>query len=267
MKNHEAKTGVPLVQSLQRALHILKCFTENKNALTLSEISEKAGLHKSTTHRLLNTLIEENFIRKVDDFYMLDWIFLELSATLTASGGYKKVIHEGLERIVQQTKETAHAGIIYNDKVLYIDKVESNYSLRLQSYIGKLADLHSTGLGKVILAYLDNEQLHALLYRLELSKHTTNTITNHDQLLKEVLIIRKKGFAIDDEENENGLICLAVPFLGNDGHNYGAISISGPVSRIKGNIDKYIQILQYETSRITKLLGDQISLLTDLNNF
>ena len=256
--------GVPTVQSLQRALRLLKCFSSEKNSLTLSEISGMLGLHKTTTHRLINTMIEEGFIRKKENRYFLDWIFIELGAIVSESQEGQAIIHDRLKEIVHKTGETAHFAILHKNQVLYIDKVESNYSLRIQSYIGKLGQLHCTALGKVLLAHLDEEKMLPILYGLNLKKIAKNTITNHDLLRKEIMKIRQQGFAIDNEENESGLMCLAVPVFNNEGVNYGAISISGPISRIENQINEYLDIMREETKNLSKLPGYQTSFLSEL---
>lgn len=116
-------------------------------------------------------------------------------------------------------------------EVLYVDRVESRHPVRLRSIIGTRNPLHCTSLGKAILAFLPPDEQAALVPRLALTRHTTNTITDADVLQRHLACVRERGYAIDDIENEDGVRCLGVPIRDHTGRAFAALSIAGPAYR------------------------------------
>ncbi|WVX78856.1 IclR family transcriptional regulator C-terminal domain-containing protein [Niallia oryzisoli] len=143
---------------------------------------------------------------------------------------------------MNKTGETVHMAVQENNWVSYISKIEPKKSVKIQTTIGSYKPVHCTGLGKMLLAgSLDKENNH--IYQLPLDKYTENTITDHEQLIRELMKSEKQGYAIDNEEFEIGLYCIAAPIKDSVGQTIAAISIAGPECRICSNKEEYIEFL------------------------
>jgi DNA-binding IclR family transcriptional regulator len=192
----------------------------------------EAGLPKTTVFRYLRTLATIGFIEHdaEADRYRPGLGLWRLSH---AGGSYetlKQVCKPYMKRLRQRFNETINLGVLSGGEVFYLDVLESERSLRMQSSIGATDQLHSTSLGKVFLAFCPPER-RALLIPKSLPRMTPNTITDHAKLLEQLEIIRTTGYAIEIGENEEGSYCVAAPI--RDGRNIAvaAMSLSGPISR------------------------------------
>lgn len=260
-----AQPSVPPVQSVQRALNILKCFSIENPELGITEIANRLALHKSTVHRIIATLETEGFLRQLNNGrYALSWRLFELGTAVFQWWGSRQMVLETLERIVERTGETAHLAVLDGNKVLYIEKVESPHHLRMPSAVGKRLSPHCTALGKVLLAGLDEAKMLSLIYGAPLERLTPNTITDPDLLRQELLKVRSLGYAIDNEEIEVGLTCIAAPVVNPEGTTCGAISISGPSSRVNSHLADHVASICEEVSSLSKRLGSQATLLREI---
>ena len=161
-----------------------------------------------------------------------------------------------LKELVRKCNETVHLGVLEGGEVLYLAKEESSQTIRMISYVGKRAPLHCTALGKVLLAFLPEEERKKILKQEELPRLTDNTITDRNKLEKELSKIQIQGFALDREENEKDVRCIAAPIRNYRGEVIAAISISSPVFRIDKNAQNNLKVALIETSRkISKRLG------------
>jgi len=161
-----------------------------------------------------------------------------------------------LKELVNQCNETVHLGVLEEGEVLYLAKEESSQTIRMISYVGKRAPLHCTALGKVLLAYLSAEERKEILGEKVLPRLTENTITDKKELEKELSKVREQGFALDREENEKDIRCVAAPIRNYQGEVIAAISISSPIFRIDKNAQSDLKEALLETSKeISKRLG------------
>ena len=161
-----------------------------------------------------------------------------------------------LKELVNQCNETVHLGVLEEGEVLYLAKEESSKTIRMCSYVGKRAPLHCTALGKVLLAYLPEEERKKILEQKGLLRFTEKTITDKKELEKELNKIKKQGFALDREENEKDVRCIAAPIKNYQGKVIAAISISGPVYRIDINKQNHLKEALIRTSKkVSKRLG------------
>ena len=167
-----------------------------------------------------------------------------------------------LKELVNQCNETVHLGVLEEGEVLYLAKEESSQTIRMISYVGKRAPLHSTSLGKVLLAYLSAEDRKKILEGKVLPRLTENTITDKRELEKELSKVREQGFALDREENEKDVCCVAAPIRDYQGEVIAALSISSPVFRIDKNAQNNLKKVLIETSKkISMRLGYNSKLL------
>jgi IclR family transcriptional regulator, acetate operon repressor len=198
--------------------------------LGLSEAAAAAGLAEGTAHRLLRTLLDRGYVRQDGDRrYAPGTRLLGLGdgarrATAAASRPF-------LARLVELSGETANLAVLEGDHVVYVAQVPSAHRLRLFAEVGRHVPAHSTAVGKVLLGGLDDGAATALLRRTGLDRRTPRTLTSVPDVLVAVRTATAAGFAIDDEEEETGVRCLAVPVLDGD-RVIAAMSVSGPAIRV-----------------------------------
>ena len=264
-ENGDPRTaGTPTIRSVQHALRILKCFSFERPELGITEIAGELGLHKSTVHRIMATMADEGFVeRESSGRYTLGWRLFELGEAVHSRWSSGKLARETLETLVAQIGETAHLAVLDDSQVLYIEKVESPRMLRMPSSVGRRDPAHCTALGKVLLASLDEAALLSLIYGHPLVSLTPNTITDPDQLREEVRRVREQGFAVDREEYEIGLMCVAAPILDDTGRTCGAISIAGPTSRIQDSLDKHVSAVREACRVLSAQSGTSVRMLKE----
>jgi DNA-binding IclR family transcriptional regulator len=221
-----------LVQPVLKAMQVLQLVCEAAEPATLNQLVRRAGLPKTTVFRYLKTLTTIGFVEHdaEADHYRPGLGLWRLSH---ASGPYetlKQVCKPYMKRLRQRFNETINLGVLSGGEVLYLDVLESERSLRMQSSIGATDPLHSTSLGKVFLAFSPPER-RTLLIPGELPRLTANTITDSAKLAEQLEIIRTTGYAIEIGENEEGSYCIAAPIRDDRNVAVGAISLSAPISR------------------------------------
>ena len=222
------------VQVLDRALGILDLLAGESPELGSSEVSERTGLHKSTVHRLLQVLERHRLIEKIalNGKYRLGLKLFELGSKAIAQFDLRERAQPYLKRLVLETGETAHICILDGDRMLSIANVESPRTLRTPSTVGHRTPLHCTSVGKALLAFLSEDEQIDLINQCELIDYTRHTITKPARLKAELKLIRQRGYALDDEEIEEGLRCVGAPVMDHSGRVIAAMSIAGPTFRL-----------------------------------
>ncbi|GFN24230.1 IclR family transcriptional regulator [Thermanaeromonas sp. C210] len=222
-------SGTANTQALERALTILEALAGEKEGLGLNEVARRVGLHKSTVYRLLQTFKEYGYVEREADHgkYRLGLKILELSGQILDRIDVRTIAHPFLEELAAKSNEVAHLVIPDGDEAVYIDKVEGNRTIRMHSQIGRRVPLHSTAVGKAILAYLTWPEVQDLLARKGLPRFTARTITEWTELAKELEGIRQRGYAVDNGENEEGIRCVGAPIFDYQNRVVAALSISG----------------------------------------
>lgn len=225
---------MPIIQSVERALAILDLFDEYHVELPITEISKRMGLHKSTVHSLLKTLQEHRYIDQSakNGKYRLGMKLLERSGQLMQSLDIGRVAQVVLADIAEQTGQTTNLVILDGNEGVYIQKVEGAKSVIRYSRIGKRIPLHCSAVGKVLAAFLSEEQLTNLIRGYDYRPMTDHTILSEAEFLQELGNVRSRGYAVDDEENEPGVRCLAVPVRDHTGEVKAAMSISMLIARV-----------------------------------
>jgi len=248
------------IKVLDKSLSILEILLKQDSAMNMTEISEKLKLYPSTIHRILDTLKYWGYVEQDPDTqkYQLGLKALELGMAKLHQIDLVREVAPYLKELVGQCNETVHLGVLEEEEVMYLAKEESSQTIRMCSYVGKRAPLHCTALGKVLLAYLPEEERKKILQQKELPRFTEKTITNKEELEKEIKQIKKQGFALDLEENEKDVRCIAAPIKNYQGKVIAAISVSGPVFRIDGKQDILKEALIKTTKDISKRLGYNI---------
>ena len=222
------------IQALERAAAILGAFTADEPELRLSDLSERLGLHKATTHRFLVNLEHLGFVERAprSGKYRLGWRLFELGGLVSQRLDLWDEALPFLEELVRDTGETGHLAVLEGGQAVYIERVETRRALRLPSAVRRGYPAHATNLGKVLLAYASPDVVDEILLTHNLPVFTPNTITNVDQLRVELASIKERGYSVDNEEYDEGLRCIGAPVRDSSGRVVAAIGIGGPVTRI-----------------------------------
>jgi len=206
--------------------------SKNERGLSLSDVSNHLLFSKSTSHRYLTTLEELGVVIRNDkDHFCLGPKLIELTGAYLSNHDLRNESEPFLEKLSAQTQETVHLAIPSGNDVIYIAKVDSTHSVRMASYIGARNPMYCTSLGKVILAHYPTDQVEEIT-RDGLPARTPYTLTSPEALHAELDLVRAQGFALDDQENEEGVRCAGAPIFDYTGKVIGAVSVSGPSSRL-----------------------------------
>ncbi len=226
-----------LVQTIERASSILDILGQSPQGISIRELSLKIKLPKGTIHRLLSSLSYFGYVRQDPKTrnYLLGLKLVELGQLLLSQLDLRKEAEPFLRDLAERTKETVHLVFLDRDEIVYIDKVEADQNpsgLKMASRVGLRNPAHSSAVGKVLLAHFSEEELKNFIKEKGLLKRTENTIVDPTQLREHLKSVRAQGYAIDDEENEKGIRCVAAPIYNEVGKPVAAMSISGPAFRI-----------------------------------
>ena len=224
------------VQSLERAFSLLDILSLHPNGMHLQELAERTGLNKSTAHRLLASLISLGFVKKAEGVsgkYQLSLKLFELAGRVVESINVLDVARDPLEKLRDAAKETIHLVVRDGCDIVYIHKSECpSNAYRLFSQIGMRRPLYCTAAGKSILATLSDREVAAIWEQSNIETYTEHTITSLSALYEELDGIRACGYAIDNEENEPGVRCIAAAIRDYTGRSRAAFSISAPSLRL-----------------------------------
>jgi IclR family transcriptional regulator, KDG regulon repressor len=249
---------LPIIQAVDRALRILDLFDEYETELKITDISERMGLHKSTVHSLLKTLQVHGYIEQNEENgkYRLGLKLFERGNFVVHGLDLRAAAKKHLLELAVKTGETVHLVILDGKEGVYIDKVEGSSGTIVYSRIGRRVPIHSSAVGKVLVAFKSDEELNEILNGYVFKKQTENTITNRKDFLKEVEKIRSLGYAVDNQENEPGVRCVAAPVRNYSGQVIAAISISAPIARIEQErFTPLLALLQQTAMKISQEMG------------
>ncbi len=248
-----------LNHSVIKAFDLLDHFTSNRPSWGVRELAQHTGQNKSTIYRMLATLETLGVLRKetLTERYTLGLKLFELGHRVQLQQALIHQTHPALLEVAENISETVHLGILRSGKVFMIDKVESPKGLKLNSTIGTYSPVHCTGLGKVLLAHQPAERQKALLTSIDLQGYTPHTLTKKRELSASLVEIRERGYALDREELELGLICVAVPVFNQQDELVAALSAAGPANRFREHaLDDYLEILQEGAASIRNRIGN-----------
>ncbi|MGQ4556283.1 IclR family transcriptional regulator domain-containing protein [Halobellus sp. GM3] len=229
-------TPVKTAQTTFRIVEALKSL----DGATVTELSSHLDLSKSSAHNYLRTLEHEGYVVKADNEYSVGLRFLDLGGYARSRQRLYTVAIPEMKRLAESTGEYANLLVEENGLGVFLARERGENAVSLDSYTGQSVRLHTTALGKTILAYLPRERVDSIIERHGLPAKTDRTITDRTELLETLAEIRGRECAYDSEERIKGLHCVAVPVL-SDGDIAGALSVSGPVSRMEqSRIDEEI---------------------------
>ena len=246
------------LKALDKSLAILEILSQENSPLSIAELSERLGIYPSTIHRILDTLRYWGYVEQDSDTqrYQLGLKVVELGMAKIQGMELVKEAAPYLKELRDQSNETVHLALLDEGEVLYLAKEESSQSIRMVSRVGRRLPAHCTGLGKVLLAYLDEEEQEKVIKEKGLSRFTENTITNKEKLREELSKVRHQGFAEDRGEHESDVRCLAAPVRDHSGKVIAAISVSLPAFRMNASKKRKLKESLIQTGKnISQRLG------------
>jgi DNA-binding IclR family transcriptional regulator len=248
------------VQVVDRALAALDVLANRSSECSLVELCTALKLHKSTVHRLMMVLEQHRLVDKNPETggYRLGLKLFEFGSKAIAALDPRRHARRHLDRLQREVGETVFFCILDDGQVFYLEKVESQQSIRTACTVGSRAPAYCTAVGKAMLAELPDAEVNDIVRRWGLKPITQNTITTPAALKAELRAVRSRGYAIDNEEKEEGLRCISAAVRGHSGKLFAAISVSGPAFRItKERIPEIGQIVIRTASDLSAEFGYQ----------
>jgi IclR family KDG regulon transcriptional repressor len=221
------------IRAVDRALDILLCFTRQTPRLTMTEIAEQVGMNKSTVHRLLGTLEKKRFVQRDPStgLYRLGIRLLQMAYLTLEQNDLRQHTAPFLRRLCEQHRETITLSVLDDADVIFLDVVESPQRVKLAASTGQRLPAFATAAGKTMLAHLPEETVIKVLER-GMQRFTPKTIQSPEVFLKNLSQIRRQGFAISEQEYEDGINAVAAPILDTNELPIAAITVAGPAYRL-----------------------------------
>lgn len=246
-----------LIKSVQKALDILEYIIINgEQGMSISKLSGELKFPQSSIHHLVSTLVRRGYLTKETSshLYYVGPRMIEMSGVCLSRLYIRNIARPFLEELWRECNETIHLAILLNDEAVDIDTIESSQTIRMVTQIGKRMPLYCSAVGKVLLAYLPENDFEYIIRVITLHRYTENTITTLDGLKKELLRIKKDGAAYNLEEYEKGVRCVAAPIRDHQAKVIGGVSISCPAVRFPA--ERKIALTQLVKTTVEKISAE-----------
>jgi IclR family pca regulon transcriptional regulator len=230
----EQPRSADFVQSLERGLAVLRAFDSERRELTLSDVARATGFTRATARRFLLTLSELGYVRATDGRFSLCPRVLELGYPYLSSLGLPELAQPHMERLVAQVNESSSISVLDDTDIVYVVRVPTRRIMSITLSVGTRLPAYCTSMGRVLLAGLPEPELERLLARIELRPLTPRTMTDPGPLRELLARVRRQGYALTDQELEEGLRSIAVPIRDSVGAVAAALNVSVHASRTSG---------------------------------
>jgi IclR family acetate operon transcriptional repressor len=242
--------GAAGVQSIERAFELLEMMADSGGVVGLSQLASRSGLPLPTIHRLMRTLVNLGYVRQEPSReYALGPRLVRLGDSSSGLIGRWAVPH--LQFLVDALGESANLALLEGNQITYVAQAQGRHSMRMFTEVGRRSWVHCTAVGKAMLAQLPPDGVGDLLRRTKLVAQTPHTITDHRVLFHEFEVVRERGYALDEEEQEVGVRCVAVALPGSP--TRAAVSVSGPVTRMTDDlIERAVPLLHEAAGRLAE---------------
>jgi len=252
------QNGSEQVRSIVRAFSMLEAISNaNGEKLGIQDLAKASKLSKATAYRIASTLVSLDYLEKdVNNKYSLGLKLISLSAVVLNNLQLVEVAKAELQDLAKEIGLTTHLGTLDGNDLLYLAKANSNNSIRTTSYVGQRSYVHSTSLGKVLCAYQPLSRVAYILREKGMPEFTPKTITKIDDYLMELESVKAQGYAVDDEENEKYVRCVAAPVFDHTGRVVAAISISGLIVHIpESRLDAVVAAVRSRALQVSRKMG------------
>lgn len=255
----DIKAGIKMakatLQTVDRALQLLEILAEHPRGMQPKEMEEYLELNKVTVHRLLATLENRGFIERAGNSYVIGLKVVELSSMKLSNVELKTEASPYLRELVNKLGLPVQMAILEGTQAVFIDKIESIHSFRMYSQIGKRIPVYACGVGKILLMQKMDEEIRDAMNGVEFKQFTSKTLTDVEQVIEAIKEVKKKGYAVDDEEHEEGIYCVAAPIYDYMGKVIAAISVADTKKQFIKSTNKQINLIKQTAIQISKRLG------------
>jgi IclR family acetate operon transcriptional repressor len=244
--------------AVERTLLILEAAAQREGGLSNADFSRKLKIPKSSASYILRTLVQHGYLRrdKEDGRYRLGMKVLTLSRGALSGVDVCSVALPIMRHLVEQIHITTHLAILDHNEAVYVEKVEAQSFVKMDTWIGRRMEVHTTGVGKAILAFLDVKEQEAILRQRGLKKLTPLTITSIPKLMREFDHIRQVGYAVDDEENSLGVRCVGAPIFNAAGRIEASIASTGTITDVtRDAVPRLAEMVKEAARRISHQIG------------
>src|SRR5579863_1591236 len=248
--------------AVERAFAILEATAGQNGGLTNAEISRQLSIPKSSASYILRTLVRGGYLRResASGRYRLGLKLLNLGRGVLAGYELREIAVAAMRNLVERTGLTSHLAVLDRSEAVYIEKVEAPGFIKMDTWVGRRMFVHSTSVGKVLVAHLPRPDVEAIIREQGFKKRTAKTITTSGRFFAELARVRDQGYAVDDEENSIGARCLAVPVFDDHGAVVAAIGLSGTISQLESeNIPRVAELAREAARRISRQATRPIS--------
>ena len=244
--------------ALGHGLAVLDMFDMDRQKITGAEIARHLGIHKSTASRIASNLVLSGYLVPATNGsgFRLSGKLSRLGAIASADTHLTTLSRDHVQALVDDVGETCHVGVLEGHEAVTVVLVDGSYSVRLHSWVGKRNDAHTTAMGKALLAGLSDATIDMLFPKKALPRRTEHTVATVAALKEQLAVIRRHGFALDNEELELGLRCFAAPIIDHSGSVVAALTIAGAASRLTmAKIDSYVAKIKACAAKISTEFG------------
>jgi IclR family pca regulon transcriptional regulator len=258
-KNRAGKPGKQpgyFIQSLERGLEIIRAFDRDHSSLTISDAARRTGLSRGVAQRFLLTLSDLGYASFDGKSFALRPKVLDLGFAYLASQNIWETVEPFVEEVVNELNESCTVGVLEWPDVIYVARVQARRVVNAALSVGSRIPAHASSLGHIVLGGLDPVALEELLRKAKLAKRTTNTITDPARLKKAILLARQRGWALGDQEFEEGVRSVAVPLFDRHGAIVAAMKVVAPTNRasIEDLQRRFLPVLQHAAERANQAL-------------
>ncbi len=259
MKHNAAPTEIESspATAVERALNILEAASQRREGLTNSEISRRLGIPKSSASYILRTLERRGYLRRDPESnrYRLGLKLLSLGGETQTGLDIAEIALPHMRALVERLGMTCHLAVVDQNEAVYIEKVEAPGFFKVNTWVGRRMFLHSTSVGKALLAWMPKADREALLHNCDFKRRTPKTITSLSRLLTELEHVHEQGYAIDDEENSLGARCFGAPVFDALGNVVAAMGVSGTLTQMDAaKMPRVAEALKETTRRVSRQL-------------
>lgn len=245
------------MKSLHKVLDVIDVIAESGSA-GVRQLASVSGYPLATTHRIVSTLAKRGYLKQdpVTKSYGLSMRFVELGNRVQQQFNLTSIARPHLERLKRVTGESANLAVLDGEEAVYLEQVRSDHMLQLFTRLGAKVPLYSTGVGKAMLSGWSDREVNQYLAKTPLKPFTPHTLTHPTEISKEIEKIRKQGFAVDNEEMEEGVRCVAALICDHRRRSVGAVSLSGAAMRVTpARLQEYAEAVTACAQAISNDLG------------
>ena len=246
------------IRSLAKSLALLEALAASPRPLSAAQLAQQLKLSRPTIYRILGTLAQHEYVTRVPGgpLYQLSFKLLDLGHQTLERTDLPEAARPVIQRLAERFGETVHLAVEEGGRMVYLDKVEGAGPFCTNSRTGRRVPMHCTALGKSVLAHLSEDQARAILRRHGMPRSTSHTMVTIPDMERELMCVRRQGYAIDDVEFEAGVRCVGAPVFDHRGSPIAAISVSAPVSRMpKAKSHQVGRVLRDAVVVVSRALG------------